>query len=202
MTTMIDISETEIKDDKDFVKLALTYGTPIKSRESGNFIDTLVAVHSNQVKKDSLSKRYGLDEFPIHTDCAYLKLPPKYILLRYIGSIENLTPTIVVHFDESKLSDEEKDFIQRIIWFVKSKDNGFYSPILKDGILRYDKEVMKMANPNEDKMIEILAKMDRTEIKWTKNKVAVINNHSVLHFRPQTRDEENNKRVLQRINII
>jgi len=202
MTTMIDISETEIKDDKDFVKLALTYGTPIKSRESGNFIDTLVAVHSNQVKKDSLSKRYGLDEFPIHTDCAYLKLPPKYILLRYIGSIENPTPTIVVHFDESKLSDEEKDFIQRIIWFVKSKDNGFYSPILKDGILRYDKEVMKMANPNEDKMIEILAKMDRTEIKWTKNKVAVINNHSVLHFRPQTRDEENNKRVLQRINII
>ncbi len=199
---MIDISETEIKDDKDFVKLALTYGTPIKSRESGNFIDTLVAVHSNQVKKDSLSKRYGLDEFPIHTDCAYLKLPPKYILLRYIGSIENPTPTIVVHFDESKLSDEEKDFIQRIIWFVKSKDNGFYSPILKDGILRYDKEVMKMANPNEDKMIEILAKMDRTEIKWTKNKVAVINNHSVLHFRPQTRDEENNKRVLQRINII
>lgn len=196
-----DILETVIKDESDFVRFALTYGQPIKSRENGNLIDTLVAVQSDQVKKDSLSKRCGLDEFPIHTDCAYLKLPPKYILLRYIGSIENPTPTIVVHFDKSKLTDEETDFIKRTIWFVKSKDNGFYSPILKDDILRYDKEVVRMANPNKDKMIEILSKMERTQIKWRKNKVAIINNHSDLHFRPQIKNEENNKRVLQRINI-
>lgn len=202
MTTTTDIYETEIKDEKDFVELALTLGTPIKSRQSGSFIDTLTAVESNQVEKDSLSKRYGLEEFPIHTDCAYLKLPPKYILLRYIGNFENPTPTVIVHFDKSKLSDEEIEFIQKTIWFVKSKDIGFYSPILKDGIIRYDKEVMKMANPMEDKMIDILAKMDKTEIQWYKNKVVVINNYTNLHFRPKIKVEENNKRILQRINIV
>ncbi len=202
MTTLTEIYETEIIDEKDFVKLALTYGTPIKSRQSGSFIDTLTAVESNQVKKDPLSKRYGLEKFPIHTDCAYLNLPPRLILLRYIGIIENPTPTVVVHFDKSRLSDEEKDFIQKTIWYVKSKDGGFYTPILKNGILRYDMEVMKMANPNEDKMIDILSKMDKTEIQWFKNKVAVINNHTDLHFRPKIKMEENNKRILQRINII
>jgi alpha-ketoglutarate-dependent taurine dioxygenase len=202
MTKITDIFETEIKDDRDYIELALTYGTPIKSRADGSFIDTLIAVESNQVEKDSLSKRYGLDEFPIHTDCAYLKTPPKYILLRYVGSLENPTPTIVVNFDKSKLSDDEIDFIHNTIWFVKSKEIGFYSPIFKDGILRYDKEVMKMANPNKDKMIVILDRMERFEIKWSKNKVAVINNHSVLHFRPQIKKEENNRRILQRINIL
>ena len=202
MTTTTDIFETEIKTDKDFVELALTYGTAIKSRESGSLIDTLVAVESSQVEKDSLSKRYGLDEFPIHTDCAYLKLPPKYILLRYIGSVVNPTPTVLVHFDKSKLNQDEIEFIQKTIWFVKSKDIGFYSPILKDGILRYDREVMKMVNPNVDRMDEILAKMETIEIKWSKNKVAVINNHNVLHFRPRIKKEESNKRILQRINIL
>lgn len=202
MTTTTNIFETEIINEKDFFEFALTLGTPIKSRQSGSFIDTLKAVESDQVEKDSLSKRYGLEEFPIHTDSAYLKKPPKYILLRYVGSVENPTPTVVVHFDKLKLSEEEVDFIQNTIWFVKSKDLGFYSPILKDGILRYDKEVMKMANPNEDKMIGILAKMDRTEIQWNKNKVVVINNHTNLHFRPKIKTEENNKRILQRINLL
>ncbi|WP_344825710.1 hypothetical protein [Rurimicrobium arvi] len=197
-----NIYEAEIKDEKDFVELALSFGKPMKSRQHGIIIDTLIAVESNIVEKDSLSKRYGLEEFPIHTDCAYLKLPPKYILLRYVGSIENPTPTGIVHFDKSKLSDEEIDFIQKTIWFVKSKDIGFYSPILKDNILRYDKEVMKLVNPKEDKMIDILAKMDRREIQWYKNKVVVINNHTHLHFRPKIKIEENNKRILQRINIV
>lgn len=202
MTTSTNIFETEIKDEKDFIELALSFGTPIKSRQSGTIIDTLTAVESNLVKKDSLSKRYGLDEFPIHTDCAYLRLPPKYILLRYTGIIENPTSTFIVHFDKSKLSDEEIDFMQNTIWFVKSKDLGFYSPILKDGILRYDKEVMKIVNASEDKMIDILTKMERSEIQWHKNKVVVINNHSDLHFRPKLKMEENNKRILQRINIV
>lgn len=59
-----------------------------------------------------------------------------------------------------------------------------------------------MANPAVDKMISILAKMDRTEIQWYKNKVVVINNHRDLHFRPKIKMEENNKRILQRINIV
>ena len=202
MTTVADIYETEIKDEKDFIEFALSFGTPIKSRQNGTTIDTLIPIESNMVEKDSLSKRYGLEEFPIHTDCAYLKLPPKYMIMRYIGSIKNPTPTVIVLFDKSKLSGEEFDFIEKTIWFVKSNDIGFYSPILKDGILRYDKEVMKMANSKEDAMVDILAKMDRRYIQWHKNKVVVINNHTDLHFRPKIKIEEHNKRILQRINIV
>lgn len=196
-----DFTETTIESDLDFINLALTYGCSVKSRKESEIIETLIALSSDQVEKDSLTKRYGLNQFPIHTDCAYLKFPPKYILLRYIGSIDNPTPTIIMHFDKSKLSEEELDFVCRTIWFVKSEDKGFYSTIYKDGILRYDKEVMRMVNPAENRMDDILAKMTTTEIEWKKNKVVIINNHSALHFRPQISNSENNKRILQRINI-
>lgn len=58
-----------------------------------------------------------------------------------------------------------------------------------------------MVNPTENKMDIILAKMQTSKIEWTKNKVVIINNHSTLHFRPRISDSENNKRIIQRINI-
>lgn len=198
----MEFSETIIESDTDFINLALTYGDFVKSRKESDVIETLVTLNSNQVEKDSLTKRYGINKFPIHTDCAYLKIPPKYILLRYIGNIANPTPTIIVHFDMTKISKLELDFITRKMWFVKNEHNGFYSTLYKDDILRYDIEVMKMVNPSENMMEGILSKMLTTEIEWEKNKVVVINNHSTLHFRPQVSITEINKRILQRINIL
>ena len=205
MYEMFEISnvfETEVEDDQGFIELALKFGTPIKSREQGNIIDNLVSVKSSIVEKDSLSKRYGLEEFPSHTDCAYLKTPPKYIFLRYVGNIVNPTATGIVEFDLQRVFPSELDFLLRKIWFVKAKQGGFYSTILKDGMIRYDPEVMRMVNSDENKMIKILSKMERKEIHWTKNKVAIINNHTVLHFRPKVALEENRNRILQRINIL
>jgi alpha-ketoglutarate-dependent taurine dioxygenase len=196
-----NFTETIIESDLDFINLALSYGTSVKSRKDSEIIETLIALSSDQVENDSLTKRYGLNQFPIHTDCAYLKSPPKYIFLRYIGSVDNPTPTVLVHFDKSILSEEELDFVCRTIWYVKSKDKGFYSTIYKDDILRYDQEIMRIVNQAENKMDIILAKMKTTEIQWKKNKVVIINNHSTLHFRPQISSSENNKRILQRINI-
>lgn len=79
-----DFTETLVETDQDFINLAQTYGDFIKSRKESKIIETLIALNSDQVQKDSLTKRYGLNQFPIHTDCAYLKFPPKYVLLRLV----------------------------------------------------------------------------------------------------------------------
>ena len=197
-----DIFETTIQSDKEFIYFAKKIGLPTSSRAQGEIIETLIARESVDVEKDSLSKRYGIETFPIHTDCAYLKVPPKFVLLRYIGSVIDPTPTVVVHFDKSKLSIFEKDFIENVVWFVRSRSMGFYSTILNNGILRYDREVMSLANKQDDIMPSILSKMDQTEISWSLNKVLVINNHRLLHYRPGLLLHEKNNRILQRINIL
>lgn len=198
----VKVNGTEILTDQDFIRHALTFGKPIKSRKEGSIIDTLIAQKKEDTTKDSLSKRYGLAQFPIHTDCAYLRIPPKYILLRYVGSIKNPTPTIIIDFDFSKLTIDEHDFLFSSVWYVKSADGGFYSTICKEGLIRYDTEVMRSVNSINNKMETILKKMETKTIEWTNNKVVIINNWTTLHFRPKVTETENHKRILQRINIL
>jgi hypothetical protein len=198
---MKDFFETVATTEQDFVKLAMSFGKPMKSRRTSSLIETLVSRPADQVEKDSLSRRYGLGKFPIHTDCAYLNIPPKYIVLRYIGEYANPTPTSLVLFDLARLTIEELEFISRIIWYVKSPGKGFYSTILQRDIIRYDAEVMKMVNSGENRMNGILAKMETSEIQWTRNKTLVVNNHKILHFRSNVSDAESNRRIIQRINI-
>jgi hypothetical protein len=202
MTVSNEIEEYYNVTEKEFIEIALTYGKPIKSRPDGGLIDTLVTKAADQVKRDSLSKRYGTDDFPIHTDCAYLKVPPRFIVLKYVGDITDVTPTVIVHFHLDKLTFEEVEFVKQRIWFVKGENKGFYSKVLQDDILRYDKEVMKLVNADNDIMNEILKKMHKTNISWEKNKVVAINNYSVLHYRPKVSEREINNRILQRINIL
>lgn len=194
--------ERMVETDQEFINLALSYGNFVRSRSESEILETITSRHSAQADKDSLTRRYGLNEFPIHTDCAYLRLPPKYVFLRYIGTANNPTPTILVHFEKSNLSDEELDFVTRTMWFVKSTNGGFYSTIYKNDILRYDKEVMKIVNSAENKMESLLAKMKTSKIEWVKNKVIIIDNHQTLHYRPKVSDIESGKRILQRINIL
>jgi len=105
--------ETYCTSEDDFLSLASNYGEMIKSRRDGDLIDNLTALMPDDVERDSLTKRFGLNEFPVHTDCAYLKQPPKFILLRYTGELSKPTSTVVVNFDKSRLTEEERDFLTR-----------------------------------------------------------------------------------------
>ena len=87
------------------------------------------------------------------------------------------------------------------IWYVRGTEGGFYSRIYENGYIRYDLQVMKLANSLENKMTKILDKMEKTQIVWYPNKVVIINNWNTLHFRPALLKAELGKRILQRINI-
>ena len=133
--------KTYCKTLNDFIELGKSLGTIIPSRKNGKIIDVLTPLRKSEVSKNSLSKIYGLKEFPPHTDGAYLKHQPKYILLRYIGKLEKVTPTIIIDILNSKLNEEEKDFLERAVYLVKGIYGSFYSNIYTNGKLRYDRNV-------------------------------------------------------------
>ncbi len=95
----MNIIETSAFSEQEFINLGLSYGKLISSRKTGELVDILIANEKANVHKDSLSKLFGLDPFPAHTDGAYCKCPPSFILLRYAGCLDNVSPTIVVHFE-------------------------------------------------------------------------------------------------------
>ncbi|HSZ34654.1 MAG TPA: hypothetical protein VK772_15165 [Puia sp.] len=198
---MLHFTETIAETELDFVNIALSYGQMIQSRKNAGFIDLLTAAKKQDVQVDSLSKRYGLESFPIHTDCAYFRVPPRYIFLRYVGSFESPSPTFLIDFETDKLDPAEQQFVKNAIWYVKGSEGGFYTTIYENGVLRYDPEIMKPVNNVPYKMSDLLEKMRKSQINWHSNKVLIINNWSTLHARPTLKPEENGKRILQRINI-
>jgi len=52
------IFQTHVDDDRDFIALGLTYGTPIKSRVDGSYIDTITATNADHVKKFTIQKTW------------------------------------------------------------------------------------------------------------------------------------------------
>lgn len=193
--------EIHIESLEKFLEIGKSYGRLIKSREKGEYLDILSPKKSEVSNKLSLSKIYGINRFPFHTDCAYLKTPPKYILLRYIGSQDNPTPTEIKHLNFNKLNFKEKEFLNNTIWSVKGLKGNFYSKIYEKGILRYDENIMNLCSPIDNLISQILSKLETEIIHWNKNKTIVINNWTSFHSRPIVSDNEINNRILQRLNI-
>lgn len=189
-SSLDDYIETFVNNENEFIQLASSYGNMIKSRKENTFVDTLVAQRTDDVSKNSLSKIFGMEQFPVHTDCAYLKTPPQYILMRYIGTIPNPSPTFIVHFNFNILDSNEIEFINNAIYYVKGSEGGFYSKLFDGSKIRYDAQVMKLLNTNSPNMMElILKKMPQTIIQWQTNKVLLLNNWKALHYRPSLRND-------------
>ena len=196
-----DYKETYCETLNDFIELGKSLGTIIPSRKNGKLIDVLTPLKESEVKRNSLSKIYGLNEFPAHTDGSYLKHQPKYILLRYVGKLEKVTPTIVIDILNSDLNNEEKDFLRRAVYLVKGIYGSFYSNIYSNNKFRYDKTIMKLISHKDDLMDNIIDKSIKIPFEWELNKVLILNNWNYLHLRPRTNIIENRKRLLQRLTI-
>ncbi|WP_436491560.1 hypothetical protein [Chitinophaga sp. ARDCPP14] len=207
---ILEFGFTELTTSEDeFVNIGNQLGTPMKSRRNGEVIDLLKPTTSINASQHSLSRLFGLSEFPYHTDGAYLLRPPKYILLRYKEGEEDPTPTIILPF-LFFLNSDDIDYLRRECWSVFGRNWGFYSSVVnldintKQLFLRYDVGCMNCIS--KVSLIEkiIASQVSRglcVNISWSPGKTLIINNWMVLHNRPSVKMSELDKRTLQRLMI-
>ncbi len=199
------MTELTIESDKELIELAYSLGQPISSRVNSAIIDHLVPIKSSDAHQQSLSINFGIGDFPFHTDGAYFKTPPRYIIMRYLKGTPNPTPTILC--DLNKLNSDDKENLKNCIWKVKSRNNDFLSTILSDNetFYRYDKCVMTPVvskNQNGFYFESLIANLPKKEINWTINKAVIIDNWTNLHTRPKVNEQEINYRMIQRIMVL
>lgn len=194
----------KIKSEEELLELAYSMGNPMASRRSGVLIDNLIPVEKSHAHPQSLSAKFGVTEFPYHTDGAYFLTPPRFIILRYIKGVKKPTPTNVC--DLSAMDYRMKETLQNSIWKVQAQ-SPFYSSILShDGeYLRFDTCVMKPINRRNDAHLTFSALVSNSpiqEIEWEMNKTVIINNWRCLHMRPTVHKDEINFRTIQRIMVL
>ncbi|HEY0298619.1 MAG TPA: hypothetical protein VGB84_05300 [Arachidicoccus sp.] len=199
------MKELTINNDYELIDFANSLGKPIPSRVQGPLIDNLIPLYNNDAHEQSLSAKYGINDFPFHTDGAYFEIPPRYIVLRYIRGIDNPTPTVVC--DMKNIVEKDKNMLKHSIWKVKSRSGFFLSTILSEenNVFRYDKCVMQPSishNNNSQYFEDLVSGLPKEEIRWSLNKTVVLDNWTFLHSRPKVKNMEINFRTLQRIMIL
>lgn len=78
----------------DSAAVAAHVGTPV-ALGSGDPVHALVPAPSDQRTPNSYSGLYGLSPFPLHTDLAHHRMPPRYFMLRCLVGDETVGTTLV-----------------------------------------------------------------------------------------------------------
>lgn len=194
----------------NILTLANTLGRPVQSRINNDLVDRLVPIKQKNAHPKSLSAIYGTGEFPFHTDCAYMHIPPRYTLLRLSEGYSDRA-TLLVDSYSLPFSVEERQIMLRDVWFIKGGHRKFLSTILNinlvpnSTIMRYDPGCMRPANPTFSHSADILnlycSQATPTQIIWNVGKVLILDNWRILHARGSSLLGDTEHRILERVLI-
>lgn len=197
-----------VGDTADFLDLASNLGDPIRSRSTGTLVDRLAPVQSHEARPRSLSNKYGLGAFPFHTDAAYSRTPPKFVLLRLVSG-DSVRPTSLISLDEDMFTPSEWESLRRDVWVVNGGRGRFYANILSrapkghSDMFRYDRDCMRPAldsfSQSRLALERVIRESKPIDIEWRQGRVLMINNWTTLHARPEVANRREVNRVLERI---
>ena len=186
---------------RPLIDYAKYLGFPIGSRLNSTVGDILKPLNKLEARKSSMSEKHGLGAFPLHTDCAYYEIPPRYILFQAINpDITCATTLLKIQFDS--LSKRDLNLLKNSICFVQGTIKSFLTPYLKNNIFRWDINCIIPQDRSAKKAFEVISEYISASnpIKhYWKNtdEILIVDNWQVVHGRESCNEHRN--RQLERI---
>lgn len=191
----------------DLLSLAKQFGEPIPATPGGELLDQLVLRKSNPRNPGYWSNRFGLGAFPFHTDCAYYRKPPKYLLLKLSPDSNTVRPSFLLDTWNTNLSVDDYKILRRESWKVENSFGRFLTPIINTKfapeqiIFRFDPTCMRpyLSSAKQSQLIleRLCCETQHTRINWSPGQVVIVDNWRMLHQRGNGPLEEH--RILQRV---
>lgn len=176
--------------------------------ESNSLFDykqTILTPNKESEARVSLSKLFGNSRYPFHTDGVQHKIPPKYLVLKYIGSYKSRTRTILT--DGYKLAEQHNLMFYHSIFYIRGNWHREFTPLVnrrisKDAsILRYNPVIMDSLIPRKKVELErLIGFSDKVFIEWIAYSVLIVDNWRMLHSREELKDLDE-LRKLQRFEL-
>jgi alpha-ketoglutarate-dependent taurine dioxygenase len=192
----------------DSLAIARQFGEPLPSRRGGPLVDCLMPKKQEDAHPRSISAIYGTGEFPFHTDGAYMRVPPRFMLLRFIEGKSDRT-TLLLDAYALPFSAEERREMFRDVWVVNGGRGRFLTTVFNNSlvsgstIVRHDRGCMRPAHPAFNRAADILDLRSReiksVRINWKVGHTLVLDNWRMLHARGSSSLEGVERRVLERV---
>lgn len=180
------------------LNLGTIAATGVPHRRGGKLVATLKPTPPEEAPARSLSATHGTGAFPFHTDGAYMKDPPEFVLLEAFGAPSSV-PTTLIRYTSVQNMASVQDLTLGLFRVQEHGGRASYRPALEAGKFRFDAECMSAADPRSRRVAASIQKLapDHEHV-WDKVETTlVIHNHSVLHARGTATSEPD--RELQRI---
>jgi hypothetical protein len=145
----------------------------------------LTPASTENARPNTLSSRYGLGVFPLHTDYVDRVVPPRYVLL--VAARPRSAGTIV--FDAHLLISEfGSTHLERSL-FIQRGRNPRYTRLLTyvgtQSLFRFNAALMSPVNREAETVAAYLERGAKTttRIDWLETGIALIDNWNALHAR-------------------
>lgn len=158
-----------------------------------------------EAKPNTLSSRYGMGQFPFHTDVAHWPLPARFVILYCQQPGSGARPTLLLDSWSWDLDEAQERALTREIW-----KSGHFAPRLctigtRVGnrlSIRFDEGCMMPMTPAaSDVRYCVRSRISRstpTYVHWASGKLLVMDNHRILHARGSAQRADTD-RILKRI---
>ena len=190
----------------DLLDWASAFGIPRPTRPSGPLLDRLNPIEKSEAQPRTLSELYGRGAFPLHTDAAHHRAPPRLTVLR-LATGTRKRRTLLLDWHQA-YDDELHDLMRAGIWLVRSGRHRFYRPALdlpagSQYRLRFDDGCMTPVTPRAHTAVAHMAELGRRrevrQVIWTKGMIMVLDNWRILHGRGPYPEQAKEDWTLERI---
>ncbi len=193
-------------DAGELLDFAVALGRPWPDPRDRVLVKDIRPQPKGVANANTLSSRYGMGAFPVHTEAAYLRKPPRFLLLYCVEPGCGGRTTVML--DAAAISSRLPNGWRSGTWVSKAGRRPFLCDALwhrapnQIGI-RYDRECLfpsgRTAIAEERILRSFIEASNPVTIDWIPRQLLVIDNHRTLHGRGASTGDDRDrwlKRVL------
>ena len=161
---------------------------PSRSPENRS-IQSLSPLPRSTAKPQSLSGRYGLDNFPLHCDTSHWSIPCRFVVLACVNPGEHSAQTALLQMSAVAMSSLERALAHSSVFLIRNGRRSFYSTVFSSTrtFARMDPGCMIPLN-SDGRHVMALFDYQRnlqrvSTVAWHPGDIVVIDNWRCLHGR-------------------
>lgn len=201
----IKLNIPDLKEE-ELIAISEQIGIPVETRLGTKVIDRLSPKEKKDAHNYSLSRNYGVNSFPLHTDTAYFKIPVRYILLYSMNPGSGNRPTFL--YDSNRLFNYDKELrfeLAHVLFKVINGRNSFLTTVYNSHqnkcFFRLDRDCMKATSSKGTELItkidNIIDPKDFHEVRWSIGDLLILDNWRFLHGRGESSVTDNDRLLLR-----
>ena len=163
---------------------------------------------SSHASQGTMSAIYGMGSFPLHTERAHWRIPPRFLILRSVGDTSD-RPTMLLDSHHLTLDQQLAQELLQTPWIVSWGGISFRSRVLRPSPsgegrwqIRYDRCCMRPCHRAcknlSSRLEQALMAFEPEQHFWNPGIVLLIDNWRVLHGRGKS-TESDYGRCIERI---